>query len=224
MTNIPVVTLDGPSGSGKGTVSQRLAQELGWHYLDSGAIYRALAHAAQQAGVNDPDDAAALALDLDLSFRPAEDGGAAVMLDGVDITKAIRTEECGARASQLAAEPVVRAALLERQRRFRQAPGLVADGRDMGTVVFPDAQVKIYLTASPEVRAERRYKQLKNQGKSDNIARLLEVIRERDARDAERETSPMKPAADAIVLDTSDLSLDEVIEQVRQKVGYSIPS
>ena len=223
-TDIPVVTLDGPSGSGKGTVSQRLATELGWHYLDSGAIYRALAYAADRAGFTGPDDAAGLALNLDLSFRPADDGGAAVLLDGEDITDAIRTEECGALASRLAAEPAVRAALLERQRRFCQSPGLVADGRDMGTVVFPDARVKIYLTASPEVRAERRYKQLKAKGKNDNIARLLEVIRERDARDADRETSPMKPAADAIVLDTSDLSLDEVIEQVRQKVGYRIPS
>ena len=221
MTDVPVITLDGPSGSGKGTVSQRLATELGWHYLDSGAIYRALAHAASQAGVVDPAEAAAMARGLQLAFRPATDGGAAVLLDGVDISDAIRTEECGAVASRLAADPQVRAALLQRQRDFRQPPGLVADGRDMGTVVFPDATHKIYLTASAEVRADRRYKQLKTKGINDSIARLLKVIRERDARDEGRETSPLKPAADAIVLDTSDLSLDEVIDVVRRKVGYS---
>lgn len=218
---MPVITLDGPSGSGKGTVSQRLATELGWHYLDSGAIYRALAHAASQAGVTDPAEAAEMARGLQLSFRPAADGGAAVLLDGLDISDAIRTEECGAVASRLAADPQVRAALLQRQRDFRQPPGLVADGRDMGTVVFPDATHKIYLTASAEVRADRRYKQLKTKGINDSIARLLKVIRERDARDEGRETSPLKPAADAIVLDTSDLSLDEVIDVVRRKVGYS---
>ena len=221
MSDVPVITLDGPSGSGKGTVSQRLATGLGWHYLDSGAIYRALAHAANKADVSDSATAAEMARTLNLAFQPSPDGGAAVLLDGVDITDDIRTEECGALASRLAAEPEVRAALLQRQRDFRQAPGLVADGRDMGTVVFPDASHKIYLTASAEIRAERRHKQLKLKGINDSIARLIEVIRERDARDEGRETSPLKPAADAIVLDTSDLSLDEVVERVQQKVGYS---
>lgn len=221
MSDIPVITLDGPSGSGKGTVSQRLASKLGWHYLDSGAIYRALAHAAQQAGITESSRAAEMARSLQLSFQPSEDGGAAVLLDGVDISDDIRTEECGALASQLAAEPDVRVALLQRQRDFCHPPGLVADGRDMGTVVFPDATHKIYLTASAEIRAERRHKQLKLKGINDSIARLIEVIRERDARDEGRETSPLKPAADAIVLDTSEMSLDEVIEHVQQKVGYS---
>jgi cytidylate kinase len=222
MADVPVITIDGPSGSGKGTVSQRLARELGWHYLDSGAIYRALAHAAQQARITQPTDAAVLARELDLAFQPSADGGADVLLSGTDITAQIRTEECGAQASQLAADPQVREALLARQRDFRQAPGLVADGRDMGTVVFPDAQYKFYLTASAEVRAERRHKQLKEKGISDSIARLCKVIRERDARDAERTASPLKPAADAIVLDTSDMSLDEVVEFVRQKAGYRV--
>ncbi|HBE91662.1 MAG TPA: (d)CMP kinase [Gammaproteobacteria bacterium] len=221
MSDIPVITLDGPSGSGKGTVSQRLASKLGWHYLDSGAIYRALAHAAQQAGITESSRAAEMARSLQLSFQPSEDGGAAVLLDGVDISNDIRTEECGALASQLAAEPDVRVALLQRQRDFCHPPGLVADGRDMGTVVFPDATHKIYLTASAEIRAERRHKQLKLKGINDSIARLIEVIRERDARDEGRETSPLKPAADAIVLDTSEMSLDEVVEHVQQKVGYS---
>lgn len=221
MSSVPVITLDGPSGSGKGTVSTRLASKLGWHYLDSGAIYRALAHAAGLAGVTESGAAAEIARGLQLAFRPAPDGGAAVLLDGADITDAIRTEECGALASRFAADPAVREALLQRQRDFRQAPGLVADGRDMGTVVFPDAEHKIYLTASAEVRAERRHKQLKQKGINDTIARLLEVIRERDARDEGRETSPLKPAADAIVLDTSDMSLEEVVESVQQKVGYS---
>ena len=221
MSSVPVITLDGPSGSGKGTVSTRLASKLGWHYLDSGAIYRALAHAAGLAGVMESSAAAEIARGLQLTFRPAPDGGAAVLLDGADITDAIRTEECGALASRFAADPAVREALLQRQRDFRQAPGLVADGRDMGTVVFADAEHKIYLTASAEVRAERRHKQLKQKGINDSIARLLEVIRERDARDEGRETSPLKPAADAIVLDTSDMSLEEVVESVQQKVGYS---
>jgi cytidylate kinase len=220
MSSVPVITLDGPSGSGKGTVSTRLASKLGWHYLDSGAIYRALAHAANLAGVTEPQAAANIARELKLAFNPAPDGGAAVLLDGQEITDQIRTEECGALASKLAAEPSVREALLQRQRDFRSPPGLVADGRDMGTVVFPDAEYKIYLTASAEVRAQRRHKQLKDKGINDSIARLLEVIRERDARDEGRETSPLKPAADAIVLDTSDMSLEEVVACVEQKVGY----
>ena len=224
MSQVPVVTIDGPSGSGKGTVSQQLARDLGWHYLDSGAIYRALAYAVDQSGLNLDENRAqivSLARALKLSFRPSDDGGAEVLLDSTDITASIRTEECGAMASKLAADGDIRAALLQRQRDFRQQPGLVADGRDMGTVVFPDATHKLFLTASAQVRAERRYKQLKDKGINDSIPRLFTVISERDARDAQRSSSPLAPATDAIVLDTSDMSLDEVVGLVRQKVGYS---
>jgi cytidylate kinase len=224
VSQVPVVTIDGPSGSGKGTVSQQLARDLGWHYLDSGAIYRALAYAVDQSGLNLDENRAqivSLARALKLSFRPSDDGGAEVLLDSTDITASIRTEECGAMASKLAADGDIRAALLQRQRDFRQQPGLVADGRDMGTVVFPDATHKLFLTASAQVRAERRYKQLKDKGINDSIPRLFTVISERDARDAQRSNSPLAPATDAIVLDTSDMSLDEVVGLVRQKVGYS---
>jgi cytidylate kinase len=225
MSDVPVITIDGPSGSGKGTVSQLLAQALGWHYLDSGAIYRALAYAAEKAGLDislQHAEIVQLARDLDLSFRPAADGGATVLLDDADISASIRTEECGAMASKLAADGDIRAALLQRQRDFRQPPGLVADGRDMGTVVFPDATHKLFLTASAQVRAERRYKQLKDKGINDSIPRLFTVISERDARDSQRSNSPLAPATDAIVLDTSEMTLDEVIEHVRQKVGYRV--
>jgi len=158
--------------------------------------------------------------ELDLSFRPANDGGADVLLAGKDISAFIRTEECGELASKLAADGDIRAALLQRQRDFRQQPGLIADGRDMGTVVFPDAAHKFFLTASAQIRAERRYKQLKEKGINDSIPRLFTVISERYARDAERSNSPLTPAADAIVLDTSDMSLDEVIDFIKQEVGY----
>jgi cytidylate kinase len=223
MTEAPVITIDGPSGSGKGTVSQKLATDLGWHYLDSGAIYRALAYAAELAGIEGSagkEQIVSLARELKLKFSPADDGGAGVLLAGTDISDSIRTEECGAMASKLAADGEIRAALLQRQRDFRQPPGLVADGRDMGTVVFPDATHKFFLTASAQVRAERRYKQLKEKGINDSISRLFTVISERDARDAGRSNSPLTPATDAIVLDTSDMSLDEVIGFVKQHVGY----
>ncbi len=223
MKAVPVITIDGPSGSGKGTVSQQLAASLGWHYLDSGAIYRALAYAVELSGFKLSDDRekiVSLALELKLEFKPAEDGGADVMLAGTDISSTIRTEECGAMASKLAADKDIRVALLQRQRAFRQPPGLVADGRDMGTVVFPDASHKFFLTASAQIRAERRYKQLKKKGINDSIPRLFTVISERDARDAGRTNSPLTPAADAIVLDTSEMTLEQVIEHVRQQVGY----
>ena len=223
MTDAPVITIDGPSGSGKGTISQQLARSLGWHYLDSGAIYRALAYAVDQAGLsvdNNKQQIEKLARELRLSFQPSADGGAEVLLGDVNITAFIRTEECGAMASILAADGDIRAALLQRQRDFRQLPGLVADGRDMGTVVFADATHKIFLTASAQVRAERRYQQLKENGINDSIPRLFTVISERDARDAGRSNSPLTPATDAIVLDTSDMSLEQVIGQVRQQVGY----
>jgi len=223
MTDVPVITIDGPSGSGKGTVSQQLASSLGWHYLDSGAIYRALAYAVDQLSLNVDDNKQRivdLARELKLSFRPAKDGGAEVLLDNINISAFIRNEECGAVASTLAADGGIRAALLQRQRDFRQLPGLVADGRDMGTVVFPDATHKIFLTASAQVRAERRYQQLKENGINDSIPRLFTVISERDARDAGRSNSPLTPATDAIVLDTSNMNLEQVMGQVRQQVGY----
>ncbi len=223
MTEVPVITIDGPSGSGKGTVSQQLAASLGWHYLDSGAIYRALAYAVELAGLElskEKEKIVSLALKLNLAFKPAADGGADVLLAGTDISSSIRTEECGAMASKLAADGDIRAALLQRQRDFSQPPGLVADGRDMGTVVFPGAAHKFFLTASAQIRAERRYKQLKDKGINDSIPRLFTVISERDARDAGRTNSPLIPAADAIVLDTSEMSLEQVIGHVRQQVGY----
>ncbi|MHB8535684.1 MAG: (d)CMP kinase [Sulfuricaulis sp.] len=214
---VPVVTLDGPSGSGKGTVGQVLAQRLGWHFLDSGALYRSLGVAAVKAGADFSDRPAIvkLALGMDVRFVPrgvADTIG--VRLNGEDIGEAMRTEEGGRHASLVAAIPEVRQALLQKQHSFRQPPGLVADGRDMGSTVFPDAILKIYLTASPEVRAARRYKQLIEKGFDANLRQLLDEIRERDARDAGREVSPLKPAEDACILDTSQLDISGVVERV----------
>jgi cytidylate kinase len=209
----PVLTLDGPGGSGKGTVGQRLASRLAWHFLDSGALYRAVALLARQAGVGCDDTAALarLAHELDVAFEPREDEPARVILNGVDVSKALRTEEMGRAASEVAVLPGVRRALLDKQRALRRSPGLVADGRDMGTVVFPDAVLKIFLSATPEARAERRYKQLKDKGFDVSLARLAEEIHARDARDAEREASPLKPADDACIIDTSRLTIAEVV-------------
>jgi len=214
---VPVIAVDGPSGTGKGTLSLRIAQSLGWHFLDSGALYRVLAHYATLSGVPLDDEAAVarLARALPVTFA-AGDGEPRVLLDGRDVTAAIRTEEGGAAASVVAALPAVRAALLDRQRAFRAAPGLVADGRDMGTVVFPDAAFKLFLTASPEARAERRYKQLKGKGIDVNLAALLEDIRRRDQRDEQREVAPLQPAPDAEILDTTTLGIPEVEARVRQ--------
>ena len=214
---VPVLTVDGPSGSGKGTIGVRIAQQLGWHFLDSGALYRLVGLAATRAGTSFTDEAglAQLARNMDVSFRIAGNGEVRALLAGADVGDEIRTEDAGSWASQVAAVPGVRAALLERQREFRQAPGLVADGRDMGTTVFPQATLKIYLTASPEIRAQRRYKQLMDKGFDVNLPRLLDEIRSRDARDAGREASPLKPAADAVVIDTSELSIDEVVTRIR---------
>ena len=214
---VPVLALDGPSGSGKGTVGQILAQRLGWHFLDSGALYRTLGVAAERARVDleDKPGLARLARDMNLRFVPRSGGDTVdVVLDGVDVGGRLRTEESGRRASILAAIPEVRQALLQKQHSFRQPPGLVADGRDMGSTVFPDAILKIYLTASPEVRAERRYKQLKEKGFDANLQRLLDEIRERDARDAGREASPLKPAENAYILDTSQLDISGVVERI----------
>ncbi|MCC5825219.1 (d)CMP kinase [Alkalimonas sp.] len=211
-----VITIDGPSGSGKGTLSRLLAQKLGWHFLDSGAIYRVLALAAihHQIDPEDEDAVQPLAAHLDVQFDTDEDGDVKIILEGENVSSTIRTEEVGAVASKVAALPRVREALLRRQRAFREAPGLVADGRDMGTVVFPQAKVKIFLTASAEVRAERRFLQLKNKGFDVKIGDLLNDIQARDERDTNRATAPLVAAADALVLDSSDKDITQVLDEV----------
>ena len=216
MNNVPVMTIDGPSGSGKGTVSRAAARALGWALLDSGALYRLVALAGRQAGVSLDDEPglARLAQAADIAFGSTSAGGEVVWLDGKDVTGAIRTEEAGNDASKVAALPGVRTALLERQRRFAVPPGLVADGRDMGTVVFPRAEVKIFLTASAAERALRRYKQLKEKGVAANLAALSLEIAERDQRDSTRAASPLIASADAVLLDTTGMSIDAVVERV----------
>jgi cytidylate kinase len=216
MADIPVLTIDGPSGSGKGTVAQRMAKELGWHYLDSGAIYRVLAQAAlkHQLDLTDESSIATLAQHLDVAFV-VEDDTLVVLLEGQDVSTQIRSEQAGNAASKVAALPQVRAALLERQYAFRQAPGLVTDGRDMGTVVFPDAPYKIFLNASAEERAKRRHKQLKEKGIESNLAGLVAEISERDQRDRQRTVAPLRPADDAIELDSTSLGIDDVFHRVR---------
>jgi cytidylate kinase len=219
---VPVIAIDGPSASGKGTIAQRVAGMLGFHYLDSGALYRLVALAALQAGVG-LDDAHALARlagALDARF----DGGD-IFLSAQNVTDAIRSEACSMGASRVAALPAVRRSLLARQQAFRRAPGLVAEGRDMATVVFPDAILKVFLTASAEVRAERRYKQLKEKGISANMRTLLQELHERDQRDSARSAAPLQKAVDARELDSTDLGIDEIVRQVldwyRQKVAGS---
>jgi len=216
----PVITVDGPSGAGKGTISHMLADTLGWHFLDSGALYRVTGHACLLEGVSwdDHPAVAEVARHLEVSFSAAPSGEILVAYRGQDVSRAIRTEEGGRGASTVAAIPAVREALLARQREFRRPPGLVADGRDMGTVVFPEADLKFYLTASAEERARRRYQQLLAKGESVSLPRLLEDIRERDARDSSRDVSPLVPAEDAIVIDSSDLSIPDVFAQVMLKV------
>lgn len=210
---VPVLTIDGPGGSGKGTISARVAQVLGWHYLDSGALYRILGVAAQRAGIATDDEEALLPLLGTLQIRfGATDG--CVWLGEDEVSGAIRQESAGQLASQLAVLPAVREALLERQLNFRQAPGLVADGRDMGTVVFPDAQVKVFLTASAQERANRRYKQLIAKGNDVNLSALFLDIQARDERDSQRAVSPLKPAEDALVVDTTAMSIEQVVEKV----------
>jgi cytidylate kinase len=216
VNDVQVMTIDGPSGSGKGTVSRAAARALGWALLDSGALYRLVALAARNSGVSleDGPGLAALAEGLDLEFGSDSAGDEVVRLDGQEVTDAIRTEEAGNDASKVAAVAPVRAALLERQRRFAVPPGLVADGRDMGTVVFPQARLKIFLTASAAERALRRYKQLKEKGVAANLAALSLEIAERDRRDTNRAISPLVPSADAVLLDTTGMSVDEVVERV----------
>lgn len=219
MNNLPVLTIDGPSGSGKGTISLLIARQLGWHMLDSGALYRLVAFGVEKHQIPLQDEAklADYARQLDVRFEQSDDSDELVIyLEGEDVTRKIRTETCGNAASKVAAIQVVRDALLDRQRGFSQAPGLVADGRDMGTTVFPDAGLKIFLTASAEERANRRYKQLKDKGIDVSLPALVTEIAERDARDSQRAASPLKAAADAVQLDTSNLSIDEVVQQVRQ--------
>jgi len=218
---VPVLTIDGPSGSGKGTISARVADALGWHLLDSGALYRAVGFAASLAGLDlsDTEAVTRCAETTKISFRDPKDGGETrVFVNGLDATADIRTETCGAAASAIAAIPSVRTALFEKQRNFRKPPGLVADGRDMGTVIFPDAGHKVFLTASAEERAKRRYKQLKEKGLGVTLATLLREIEARDVRDAERAVAPLKPATDAVLIDSTGMSIDAVVAKVLELV------
>ncbi|WLF82878.1 (d)CMP kinase [Moraxella sp. ZY210820] len=213
-----IITIDGPSGSGKGTLAAKLAQHYGYDLLDSGAIYRLLGLALSQANLLDKLEsqlvqAVEIAEHLDIKFKNTADG-VLTYLNGKDVSHLIRNEQVGAYASKVAVIPELRTALLTRQQNFAQGQGIVADGRDMGTVVFPNAQAKIYLTASAEARAERRFKQLQNAGQNANIEQILAQIQERDKRDMERITAPLKPAADALLIDSSDLSVDEVFQQM----------
>lgn len=213
----PVVTLDGPSGTGKGTLGLRLAARLSWHFLDSGALYRVVGLLAKRRGVDLNDEAALgrLAATLPVAFQTGV-SETEIVVEGVIVTAAVREEATGEAASQVAAWPAVRLALVQRQHAFRRAPGLIADGRDMGTVIFPDAELKIFLTASPEIRAERRHKQLREKGFDVNLAQLLEDIRNRDERDFRRAVAPLKPAPDAEILDTTQLGIAEVEARVLQ--------
>lgn len=211
----PVLTIDGPSGAGKGTISRIIARRMGWHYLDSGALYRAVGVAASWADIDTSDASALVRCTFDTHVQFVEQGDAMrVMVNGTDATDELRLETTGALASAIAAIPEVRAALKERQRAFREPPGLVADGRDMGTVIFPDAPHKVFLTASAEERAERRHKQLKDKGVSVNFDDLLREIMARDARDAQRTVAPLKPADDAVLIDTTGIGIDDVVARV----------
>lgn len=214
---IPVLAIDGPSGSGKGTISAKVADALGWHLLDSGALYRAVGFAAGMEGLDlsDADAVTRCAQTTKISFRDPRDGRETrVIVNGLDATEDIRTETCGAAASAIAVIASVRAALFDKQRSFRKAPGLVADGRDMGTVIFPDAGFKVFLTASADERARRRYKQLKEKGLGVTLAALLREIQARDVRDAERTVAPLKPATDAVLIDSTGMPIEAVVAKV----------
>ena len=217
-----VVTIDGPGGAGKGTLSQMLAKELGWHFLDSGAMYRLCGLACLQQGIDFADEQkiAEAAQNLDIDFR-VNDNALEVWLDGQEVSQQLRVETTASAASKVAVIPAVRDALLARQRAFAQAPGLIADGRDMGTVVFPNAELKIYLTASAEERAQRRYKQLQESGSSVSLAAILQEIQQRDERDMNRAIAPLKPAEDAVIIDSSNIDAQTVYDQVLQLIKQS---
>lgn len=218
MSNIPVIAIDGPSASGKGTVAQLVAQRLGFHYLDSGALYRIVALAASQRKISWQDETALaqLAPQLDIRFEHG-----LILLDTEDVSEAVRTEEMGRGASEVAVHPALRRALVDLQRSFRKAPGLVADGRDMGSVIFPDAQVKIFLTASAEVRAERRYKQLMEKGNHASLASVLQDLRLRDERDSQRAVAPLQQCEDAALLETSHLTIEQAVQSVLDQYNAS---
>ena len=222
--SIPVITIDGPSGAGKGTVARLVAEQLGWQLLDSGAIYRVLAIAIEHHGLSNDEEEPLIpiAAHLDVQFSISDEGESRVILEGEDVSNSIRTEEVGALASKVAAFPRVREALLRRQRAFRVLPGLIADGRDMGTVVFKDAPVKVFLTASAEERAERRFRQLKDKGFDVKIGRLLDDIRLRDERDQNREVAPLVPAEGALVIDSTNLSINEVVSEILSLANENI--
>lgn len=229
-SNPPIITIDGPSGSGKGTIARLVADQLGWHLLDSGALYRLVAYAAQIKGVAPTDEAAnaRIAEQLDVRFGVDNQGHEQIWLEGTEVSAAIRTEQAGDGASRVAAMPAVRAALVERQRAFAGPPGLVADGRDMGTVIFPTAGLKVFLTASAEERARRRYNQLNSQlkgtGRSANLAALSLEIAERDRRDASRPIAPLKAADDAQIIDSTSMTIDAVVARVLELAAAHLPS
>jgi len=216
MSSVPVIAIDGPSGSGKGTLARRVAEHLGWNLLDSGALYRLLALAGLRRGLDPNDEGAhaALASAINLRFSGDASGEEQIWLGNEEVSRLIRTEQAGEGASRVAAMPEVRTALMERQRQFAQEPGLVADGRDMGTVVFPDAPLKVFLTASAEERARRRHKQLKDKGLDVSLAALSQELAERDRRDANRAVSPLKPAVDAELIDSTGLTAEQVEQAV----------
>lgn len=221
----PVITIDGPSASGKGAISRKVASALGFHLLDSGALYRIVGLVASRKGLMLGNGAlvAGLVEDLHIEFESDKDSEAIIRVNGENLTEDIRLESTGELASQVAAHPEVRSALIRLQRSFRKGPGLLADGRDMGSAIFPDAQVKVYLTASPEERAKRRYKQLKEKGISVNLAALSAEIAERDYRDRTRSVSPLCPAPDAMQLDTTDLNIEQVVDRVMALVEEKLP-